>query len=351
GTATINLINGMIGGQIAELTRASLVFDGSSARLNHAEAHLPQGRLTADGNMDLNSYVFQIKGRVENLDLAALVNAYEIANLVVTGTANADVQASGNVKDIEQLNLEGAVQGQNVTINGRQAGQLSLTARTSQNGRLDVDLITGITGKPQPAHASVELRKPGRPVEASADLTSLDLAPLLAAFAPDLSSYIAGTVGGKLRLTGPTVNDKGVATINGLKGSLSLDSISLEVSGRKVAIQTPLTVTMKGPELTLDRTRVTGDGIDLTMGGTLGISEEAKLNFTINGTADLEAIGRLNSDYFMGGKATAYIQLTGPVSAPQLGGKIDLDDVSFSTIDLQYNLEHGYGQVVMVGEK
>src|SRR5262249_823750 len=81
GTATINLINGMIGGQTAELTRASLVFDGSSARLNRAEAHLPQGRLTAEGNMDLNSYVFQMKGRVENLDLAALVNASEIANL------------------------------------------------------------------------------------------------------------------------------------------------------------------------------------------------------------------------------------------------------------------------------
>src|SRR5215470_9906985 len=242
GTATINLINGMIGGQTAELATASLVFDGSSARLNRAEARLPQGRLTADGAMDLNSYVFQVKGRVENLDLAALVNAQETANLAVTGTVNADIQASGSAKDIEQLDLELTAQGQSVTINGRQAGQLSLTARTGQNGRLDVDLVTGITGKPQPAHGSVELRKPGRPVELSADLTALDLAPLLAAFAPNLSSSIVGNIGGKLRLTGPTVNDKGVATINGLKGSLSLDSISLEVSGRPVTIQTPLTV-------------------------------------------------------------------------------------------------------------
>ena len=270
--------------------------------------------------------LFQVKGHVENLDLAALVNAAETSNLAATGTVNADVEASGNVKDIEQLNLELTAQGQNVTINGRQAGQLSLTARTSQNGRLDVDLITGITGKPQPAHGSVELRKPGRPVEVSADLTALDLAPLLAAFAPNLSSSIAGNIGGKLRLTGPTVNDKGEATINGLKGSLSLDSISLDVSGRRITIQTPLTVTMNGPELTIERTRITGDGLDLALGGTLGISEEAKLNFTINGTADLEAIGRLNPDYFMGGKATVDVQLTGPMSAPRLGGKIALDE-------------------------
>ncbi|HEY6400158.1 MAG TPA: translocation/assembly module TamB domain-containing protein, partial [Blastocatellia bacterium] len=351
GTATINLINGMIGGQSAELAAASLVFDGNHMRLSRAEVRLPQGKFTADGDMDLNSYAFQVKGRVENLDLAGIVNAAEAANLAATGTINADIQVSGNAKDIEQLNLEGAAQGQNVTINGRQVGQLSLTARTSQNGRLDVDLITGIMGKPQPAHGSIELRKPGRPIEINADLTALDLAPLLALFAPNLSSSIVGNIDGKLRLTGPTVNDKGEATINGLKGNLSLAAISLEFSGRRVTIQTPLTVAMNGPELTLERTRITGDGLDLSLGGTLGLSEEAKLNFTLSGAADLEAIGRLNSDYFMGGKATADVQLTGPASAPQLGGAIRLDEVSFSTLDLQYNLEHGNGQIVMAGEK
>ncbi|HKQ76220.1 MAG TPA: translocation/assembly module TamB domain-containing protein [Blastocatellia bacterium] len=351
GTATINLIDGVIGGQPAELTRASLLFDRNSVRLNRAEARLPQGRLTADGEMDLKRYDFQVKGRVENLDLAALVNAQETANLAATGTLNADIRASGNARDIEQLNLELTAEGQNVTINGRQAGQLSLTARTSQNGRVDMDLITGITGKPQPAHASIELRKPGRPIEVSADLTSLDLAPLLAAFAPDLSSSIAGNIGGKLRLSGPTVNDKSEATINGLKGSLSLDSISLEVSGRSLTIQTPLTVMMNGPELRLERARVTGDGVDLALGGTLGLSEDAKLDFNINGTADLEAIARLNPDYFMDGKATVNVQLTGSFKAPQLGGEIVLDDVSFSSFDLQYNVEHGYGRLVMAGDK
>src|SRR5215510_11829336 len=351
GTATINLINGTISGQTAELAVASLVFDGNSMRLNRAEVRLPQGRLTADGDMDLNSYAFQVKGRVENLDLAALANAAEAANLSVSGTVNADIQASGNAKDIEQLNLQGAAQGQNVMINGRQAGQLSLTARTGQNGRLDVDLITGIAGKPQSAHGSIELRKPGRPVEVSADLTEMDLAPLLAVFAPNLSSSVVGNIGGKLRGAGPTVNDKGEATINGLKGSLSLASISLEVSGRQVTVQTPMTVTMNGPELTLERTRVTGDGLDLSLGGTLGISEEAKLNFAINGTADLEAIGRLNPDYLMGGKAKVDVQLTGPANAPQLGGEIRLDEVSFSTLNPQYNLEHGDGRIVMAGDK
>src|SRR5262249_12244578 len=140
GTASINLINGVIGGQTAELAAASLVFDGNSMRLNRAEVRLPQGRLTAAGDRAIKRYRFLAKGRGQDTDFARPANAAEAANLAVTGTVNADIQASGNAKDIEQLNLQGAAQGQNVTINGRQAGQLSLTARTGQNGRLDVDL-------------------------------------------------------------------------------------------------------------------------------------------------------------------------------------------------------------------
>ena len=78
-----------------ELAAASLVFDGKNMRLNRAEARLSQGRFTADGDMDLNSYAFQVKGRLENLDLASLVNAAETPNLAVAGIVNADIQASG----------------------------------------------------------------------------------------------------------------------------------------------------------------------------------------------------------------------------------------------------------------
>jgi outer membrane protein insertion porin family len=351
GSAAINLINGTIGGQAAELATASMVFDGNSARIDRAEVRLPQGKLTAGGDIDLNTYVFQVKGRVENLDLGAAASAAELATLAVTGSINADFQASGNAKDIEQLKLELNAQGQNVTVNGQQAGPLTLTARTGQNGRLDVDLVTGILGKPQTAHGSIELRQPGRPIEVSADLTSLDLTPLLTTFAPSLASDITGNVGGAFRLAGPTVNDKGETTIDGLRGSLTLASISLEVSGRKVTIQTPLAVTLNGPELTLERTRVTGDGLNLDLGGTLGLDNDAKLNFTVNGTADMEAISRLNPDYFMTGKATIGVQLTGTAGAPQLGGEVRIDGVSFSALDMPYNLEHGYGRIVLAGEK
>src|SRR5262249_34051076 len=83
GTATINLINGTISGQTAELAAASLVFDGNSMRLDRAEVRLPKGRLTADGGMDVNKYAFQVRGGGGNVDFVVLGNDRQAATVVV----------------------------------------------------------------------------------------------------------------------------------------------------------------------------------------------------------------------------------------------------------------------------
>jgi outer membrane protein assembly complex protein YaeT len=351
GQVTINLVNGTIGQQAAQLATANLVFEGNTARLERAEVQLPQGRLVANGSHDLKSNIFRLQGSAENIDLGGIVGSFELANPRVTGTADATFQASGNAKDIEQLQLEITAEGKNVTINGQAAGELRLTARTSQTGRVDVDLTTGIAGKPQPLRGSIELRSPGRPVVIESDMTEFNLGSVIAAFAPDLADSIAGTVNGRLRIAGPTVNDRGEATLDGLRGSLSLTAISLQLAGRPINIETPLTVTLNGPQVALERTRVTGDGIDLSLGGTLGLREGANLNFAVNGTADLEPLGRLNTDYFFGGSATIDARLEGSVSEPRLAGEVRLNGLSFSMLDPQVNIEEGNGRILLAGDK
>jgi outer membrane protein insertion porin family len=351
GQVTINLVNGTIGQQAAQLATASVVFEGNAVQLDRAEIRLPQGSLVASGSHDLKSNAFRLQGTAESIDLAGIASSFELVNPRVNGTLDATFQASGNTQDIEQLQLEITAQGQNVTINGRAAGELRLTARTGQTGRVDVDLTTGIAGKPQPLRASIELRRPGRPVEIESDLTELDLGPVIAAFAPNLADSVVGTVNGRLRIAGPTVNENNEATLDGLRGSLSLIAISLQLAGRPINIETPLTVTLNGPQVALERTRVTGEGIDLSLGGTLGLREGANLNFAVNGKADLEPLGRLNTDYFFGGSATIDARLGGSVSEPRLAGEIALNGLSFSTLDPQFNIEDGNGRILLAGDK
>lgn len=350
GTATVNLLDGTLAGQTADLATANLVFDGKTARLERSEIRLAQGQLVASGNYDLKTSDFQLQGNADNVDLAQLVASLNVAT-AVTGIAKANFQARGNANDIGELNVELKAEGQNVTINGKDAGALTLTAHTNPGGRVDVDLITGIAGKPQPLRASVELRRPGRPIDVQANLEDFDLVPLINAFAPDLASSIAGMVNGKLHVSGPIVNEQGETTMNGLRGDLTFSQIALQVQGRAINIQTPLSVTLNGPQVALSQTRITGAGIDIGLGGTLGLDEGAKLNFALNGQANLDSIGQVSPDMFLGGTVKIDARLDGTVSDPRLAGEIVANNLSFTGVDLPVSIEEGNGRIVLGGDR
>ncbi len=351
GTATVNLLDGKLAGQPAELATANLVFDGKTARLERTEIRLAQGQIVANGNLDLKTKAYQLQGNISNINLEELANSLELTTTTVTGVANATFQATGNTDDIGELNVEVKAEGQNVTLNGRDAGQLSLTAHTNPGGRVDIDLITGIVGKPQPLRATIELRQPGRPINVDANLTDFEIAPLLAAFAPDLAGSIAGNVTGRLHVSGPLVNEKNEMTMDGLRGDLTLNTVALQVQERNINIQTPLAVTLNGSQVSLSQTRISGQGIDLRLGGTLGLKEGESLNFALNGTANLDSLGQVSPDLFLGGTATIDVRLGGTVKDPQLAGAIQATNLSFTGIDLPVSIENGNGRIVLAGDK
>jgi outer membrane protein assembly complex protein YaeT len=350
GAASVNLLNGKVFGQQAQTAAANLVFDGKTATLNRAELKLAQGQLTATGNLDLKTDAFHLEGNAQNIDLAQLADSLGASNITVTGVANATFKADGNTGDIEKLNVQLNAQGQNVTVNGHSAGELSLTAATNPEGRVDVNLTTGLAGTPQSLKASVELRQPGRPIQASSDFTNLDFSPLLTIFAPDVAASISGSLTGRLRVSGPSVNDKNEFTMDGLRGGLTLDAITLQYQKRPVTIQTPLTVALNGPEVTLNQTHITGQGFDISLGGTLGLSDRAGLGFFIAGTSNLDALDLLGSDLFLGGTATINARLEGTVDNPQLNGDLRLANISLSGPDLPVAIDNGNGRVVFAGE-
>jgi outer membrane protein assembly complex protein YaeT len=351
GTVTVNLVDGVIAGQATELATANLVLDGQTARIDRAEVRLSQGHLVANGTLDLKSNVFQLQGKAESIDLGVLLTSLEIENPVIGGTATVNLRASGNTSDLDQLQIELTANGKDVTINGHPAGQLSLTTRTSQKGRIDLELITGISGEPQTVRASMELQKPGRPIEVETDMTDLDIGPIITAFAPNLASSIDGVIGGRLRVAGPTVDDRGEVTFNGLRGNLAFTGISLQVTGRKVNVETPFTVTLDGPQLTLQPTRVFGEGVDLSIGGTLALSEDAKMNFAVNGTANLDALSQLDPDFFFSGTMTINARIEGSANEPRLGGDMSVNGFTFSSLDPQFSIEDGNGRILLSGDK
>ncbi len=350
GKVSVNLQNGKIAGQIAELATANVIFDGKTARLERVEARLPQGHLTANGTLDFDTKVFQLIGQADQISLASLAEAFEVTTTTVSGTADATFQASGKTDNLDQLRVELTATGKDLIVNGRAAGELKLNARTNDGGRIDAELVTNITGHPQPFTASIELRKPGRPIEVATDLKNYDLTSLLAIIAPQAVDSVKGNVTGSLRLNGPLFNAQDEFTPDGLRGNLTLNEIVLNISGNPLKITTPVVATLEGAQIRLQQTRLTGTGTDLRLGGTVGLRAGAGMDFALNGTVNLSDF-RLDPDVFTDGMITIDARLAGTTSDPQLAGQATLQNISFSSLNAPVAIEEGSGKITLASDR
>jgi outer membrane protein insertion porin family len=350
GSVNVNLQNGTIAGQPAQLATANIIFDAQTARLERVEARLPQGNVTASGTYDLKTKNYQVQGEANEISLAKLVEAFEVKDTTVTGNADATFSASGNADDLNQLKVELAATGRQLTINGRNAGELKINARTATNGRIDAELVTNITGQPQPFTASIEIRQPGRPVQIATDLNNFDLGPLLAIFAPDATSSVRGNVTGRLRISGPLFDAKDNFSTDRLSGNLTLDTVALNVSGNAINIKTPVVVALDSSQIRLQPTQITGTGTNLSLGGTLGLREGQGLDFALNGRINL-ADFRPSPDMFMDGNIVIDARIGGTTSQPALSGQATLQNIAFTALDSPVNLESGNGRIVLAGNR
>jgi outer membrane protein assembly complex protein YaeT len=346
GDAGINLVNATLLDQPVDSVEAKVHFDGKSARIERTELKLPQGRLVASGTLNFEDDSFALEGQASEIDLGRVVEATGLTTTRVTGSADGTFKARGKTTDLGQLEVELTAQGKDVVINGRPSGELKVNARTSANGRIDLDVVTGITGSPQPLHASLELRQPGRPIEVQSTLTNYDFAPLIAIFEPELANSIAGHVTGELRVTGPIENAQGEFTLDRLQGGLTLSEATLDVSGTPVKVQTPLSVELSASQIKLSQTHFSGSGVDLDLGGTISLKEDKNLAVTLKGTVRLERLPQFDPDVFINGELTIDASFSGKVSDPRIGGEAQLKAFSISAIDLPIVVEQGSGRAV-----
>ncbi|HKX28411.1 MAG TPA: translocation/assembly module TamB domain-containing protein, partial [Blastocatellia bacterium] len=351
GTARVSLADGIVAGQPAESAQTAINFNDQAVQIETLTVKLPQGSLTTNGSLDLRSKRFQVQGKAENIDLNRLVASLEAGTMQATGTADASFSASGQFNDIEQTKVEVTAEGRNVTINGRNAGELRLTVRTLPNARINAELVTSITGAPQTLTASIDLRQPGRPIEVDTQLSNFDLAPLMATFAPGAANSVTGMLTGTMHIEGPLFDQTDQISMAGLQGRLQFIAISLTVQGNPIIVTTPVTITLRNSALTVEPMRISGLGTELALGGTLGLSEGAEMNFTLKGTAKLGDFQWAGPDTTLDGVVAIDARVGGTLSNPRLGGEITLQNGEVTAGDLPVLIAAANGRVTLANDQ
>jgi outer membrane protein insertion porin family len=351
GEVKLNLAGGVIAGQRAESATASIKFDAQTARIERLEARLSQGYFTVSGVINLQTNEYQFQGEGRQLGLQRLAEAFDFGAARIGGSADATFQISGDFDNPDAFRIDMSAQARQVTLGGGEYGPVTLTARTAADGRIDIEMSAQIAGRRQPIIASVEWRRPGRPATIMADLADFNIAPFLAAYAPELAQRASARITGRLRVAGPTVGANGEATLAGLRGSLTLTAVDLQVAGTPVVVSTPLDIAIGDSQIRVAPTRITARGTDLVAGGSLGLTDNAPIDFSLTGRIDLGAYRHADDYVILDGEVSIDARVNGSINDPNVTGAATMRDISISTPDAPITLDGGSGRVVLSGNR
>lgn len=333
GSAELRVGAGRIGGQPYEEIAARATFEGSRINVENVTANLAAGRVNASGTVNTETKEFEFNADGRNVRLS-LINDLAAGRSLpkLAGLADFKATASGNMLDPTSYRLELDAEGRDVTVNGRAAGQLSLVARTTDDQKLKVDLTTGLLGEPQTIQAELDLAGENLPVKVTTTLSGSDLTPLFDTLLPGANVRATGRATGSITFGGSLLDDEGGFTASKLSGRAEFSELNLIVADVPLTAENPLIVEFSPNEVTFERTRFTGPGTNLVIGGTAALSEGGTQNLSVNGDLNLRVLSNPRQNIFMSGIASVSVDVRGTFADPRIQGTASVANASLALL-------------------
>ncbi len=333
GSAELRFGQGRLAGEPLESLVARATFSGSEVRIESVDARLAAGRIVASGTVNVATQEIDLEGRAEGIQLNRLATlAGSGRGLALTGTANFSGRIKGSLaEDFSDYLITFDGKGENVTINGRNAGTLLLVGRTD-NQQLNVTLTTGLLGADQVIAAQVNLADESLSARIETKLNNAELANLFAIVLPQSTVKITGRATGTLNASGPLFSDDDGLSISSLQGVANLSELTFRVEDVQLTATSPLIVRFSPREIFFEKTQFTGPGTNILLGGTLAVGPAGKQNMTADGQLNLRVLNGLSPDVFTSGIADVAVRIIGSYEDPRLNGTASVAGGSISLL-------------------
>ncbi len=263
--------------------------------------------VSASGHGDLRRGAFDGHLDVDQLPLD-LANHFLEAPLPIRGSVSLELGGSGTVTDPHG---RGHITFADVGYDAYELGdgRLELTA-----GGQTLDL-SGRLFRHFAVHAALPSRDDGRDAEVVVEFDALKIESLVPEVkAADVKAEVSGQV---------------TATVNPFKGELRevvarLPDVRAEIGGVTLTAPVPLRLSYRHDVLNVDELRVSAEGQELGIAGTVG--RDGLLDVHVAGDLDLRALKPFVSSVFthIEGEATLWLDVSGPLSDPVPSGRLRL---------------------------
>ena len=118
-----------------------------------------------------------------------------------------------------------------------------------------------------------------------------------------------------------------------------------------MSVSTPLEITIGDSQLRIQSARITAQGTELTFGGSLALTDNAPINFSVTGRVGLGAFNRPYDDLNFDGEVMIDARIGGTLNDPKVSGEATLRDISASSGASPIALDGGSGRVVLSGDR
>jgi len=358
GSANIDLSHAVIYSEPLDRVRGSVSYQARSVDVPNLEIVAGPSRidLTAPydhpaGNFEQGDARFNVTS--SHIDLSKVHNAQTLRP-GIGGTV--DLSASGaatiHEKDprilFRTLNANLAASG--ITAEGKNYGDLKLTATTTSGNQVSFALDSDLAGSSIQGRGTAELTA-DYPVNAQLTFSNVAWARIqpLAQANPEGPAAFDVVVDGSATVNGPVMK---TALLN---GSLRLDKVNFTTkprpgAGKAIAIsnQGPVSLAMDRGTVRVESAHLTGPQTDLQVSGTASLNDQS-LNASVNANTDISLLQSFDRDIYSAGRVQLGATVRGTFSQPLVNGQLTLQNAALNLPAAPIGISNANGTIVFNG--
>ena len=319
-------------GETMDRVRAQGTLANQTLDLTSVTASGEGGKISATASYNLKSSRCQIDAKGAGFDLTR-INAVSASGLSATGKLGFAVDGLCTLDD-PRLDAHASIS--DLALSGEPLGSLEVAAHTA-NRAATYDLTTHMDAANLTAHGQTALSG-DYTTHAKIDFSHFDIGRLLKL------AHVQG-LSGDSNLAGTVTIDGPLAQPDQIRGEARLDQLTATVAGLPLESQGGLHATLDHSVIRLDPLHITGAETDLRAQGTLSLRAKQQLDFAASGTVNLKIAESLDRDLTASGIATFQLEAHGPLTNPELQGRVDFKNAALSLEDIPNGLSQLNGSL------
>lgn len=333
GSIDISTLKGTVAGQDFDDLKVKIQFQGTGINIETVEMRVDKGLVKANGTYDRKSTAFDVNFTGHQVPLP-LILAFFPPNEnipVISGAVDVSAHAFGVGQDSSTYDVLFNGVARTVTVGDNAVGDVIFDGKTVDQV-LTANMSANLEGSAQVINGTLHFSDEKLPYSVATVFDRSPLSPYLA-FVPQLKGYpITGTGTGRIELNGTlrSRNRDGelVVDTSNANGSAQFAQLALTVQDTPLAAVEPLSIRFSKSKVEFENAKFAGGGSNMTIGGTVALTNNAANNLTVDGRISLNLLNLVTKDTFFAGSADVAVRYIGAYDTARLSGTAFTENAS-----------------------